>query len=165
MSSLARFSVTCVQFTRLSPFYPTRAVLAQDQCFTGDYRCRRGPTDSTLTNFTQCCNAVLQDFTLERSFGSRSDCFSCLGECCVSKHRSHLLLAELFYKNNTADAIFFSSSNAVLGLRNSTYLLNENTTAHELTLKVLSTPNTILIRNARLRVRGIPGSACKSVNG
>ena len=54
---------------------------------------------------------------------------------------------------------------AVLGLENPTYLLRENNTAYQLTLKVLSTSNTILRRNARLRVKGIPGTACKSING
>ena len=71
--------------------------LAQDQCFTGDYRCRRGPTDSTLTTFQQCCNPVLQDLTLERSFGTSGSigCFSCLGECML--HACQTPLPFLFY--------------------------------------------------------------------
>ena len=51
------------------------------------------------------------------------------------------------------------SSIAVLGLEDLTYTLNENNTAYQLRLKVLSPDNTILIRSARLRPNGIPGTA------
>ena len=53
------------------------AALTQDQCFTDDYRCRR--TAVASANYTDCCSPVLNNLTLERSFGTRENCFSCLG--------------------------------------------------------------------------------------
>ena len=55
---------------------------------------------------------------------------------------------------------------AVLGLEKATYVLSESSTEYQLTLKVLSTNNTIIIRSARLRLTGVAGTARgKSVNG
>ena len=51
------------------------------------------------------------------------------------------------------------SSIAVLGLEEPTYTLNENNTAYQLRLRVLSTNITMLQKTARLRPNAIPGTA------
>ena len=89
-----------------SPSITWKPALAQDQCFTGSSRCRGSAT--AAASFESCCNPVLQDLTLEKSFGTHSNCFSCLGEFWMQCLPHFGWNYDVYYYKTTAVPIFFT---------------------------------------------------------
>ena len=73
-SDCSLYPESCATYCHVSPPIAT----AQNLCFTSGDDCFSGSTDSVLRTYEACCQPLLDDNTVRRSFVSNGRCFECI---------------------------------------------------------------------------------------
>ena len=72
-------------------------ILQQPLCFTSFDDCFSGGIDLTLTTYEACCQPLLDDNTIRRSFVSNDRCSECISKYGCYMHASMILYTQCIY--------------------------------------------------------------------
>ena len=123
-----------------------------------------------LRTYEACCQPLLDDNTVRRSFVSNGRCFECISKyssCMPALYYSYYTQYDIVFLSYRATSFLAICSTtsiiliifAVIGLDQPMYTLNESSTVYMRRLRLLAPTGYTWFARPRLRLNGISGTA------